>query len=231
MKITNIEQDNSIYSIHNIKILIVYLLEKIMEKVHLHTNKIKLEGIIKKRIFKNKKNKKTNVLIKKNNKKNNTENNNIINVDIINNKNVVLKINNKNNNDNKKNNKNKNNDDDNNKNNNKKCIFKLSITDAIKGIFELVKEIINGNLTSKSFENVANNYIKYYKIDTSIYNKRICKTPFKKWNVKGYTNKSDLVKIMNYLLGFSSETLNKNLMVKIKNSKITEINFVVNNNK
>ena len=51
IKITSLKQNDN-YSIHNIKILIIYLLGKIMEKVHLHFNKIKLEGIIKKRIFK-----------------------------------------------------------------------------------------------------------------------------------------------------------------------------------
>ena len=32
----------------------------------------------------------------------------------------------------------------------------------------------------------------------TINNKRVCKTPFKKWYIKGYTNKSDNVNI-NYV--------------------------------
>jgi len=51
----------------------------------------------------------------------------------------------------------------------------------------LISEIGSGKLTLKSYSNVANQYIKYYKIDPTINNKRICKTPFKKWYVKGYT--------------------------------------------
>jgi hypothetical protein len=40
LKITNVEQNNEIYSIHNIKILIIYLLAKIMEKIHYDIEKI-----------------------------------------------------------------------------------------------------------------------------------------------------------------------------------------------
>ena len=55
LRITNIKQNDEMYSIHNMKILIIYLLAKIMENVHFHINKIKLIGIIKKRNIKNKK--------------------------------------------------------------------------------------------------------------------------------------------------------------------------------
>ena len=50
--------------------------------------------------------------------------------------------------------------------------------------------------------------------------------PFKKWYVKGYTNKSDSRKIVNHILGFTNDKLNKNLMIKLNNSKITNINFI-----
>jgi hypothetical protein len=90
----------------------------------------------------------------------------------------------------------------------------------------LISEIGSGKLTLKLYSNVANQYIKYYKIDPTINNKRICKTPFKKWYVKGYTNKSDNVKIVNYILGFSKIKLNKNLIVKLNNSTIVNINYV-----
>ena len=63
------------------------------------------------------------------------------------------------------------------------------ITNIIKGIFELISEIVKGKLKLKSYSNVANQYIKYNKIDPTINNKRICKTPFKKWYIKGYTHK------------------------------------------
>ncbi len=57
-------------------------------------------------------------------------------------------------------------------------------------------------------------------------NKRVCKTPFKRWYVKGYTNKSDSIKIVNNILGFTKDELNKNLLIKLKNSSIVGINFI-----
>ena len=94
---TTLKQNNDNYSIHNIKILIIYLLAKIMEKVHLHVNKIKLYGTIKKRIFKNRTIKNNNIIKKdkKINKKQQNELNSIpiINTDITNNKKIILKKN------------------------------------------------------------------------------------------------------------------------------------------
>jgi hypothetical protein len=222
LKITNLEQNNDNYSIHNIKILIIYLLGKIMEKVHLQVKKIKLNGIIKKRNFKNRKIKNNNVIKKekKITKKQQNELNEIpiINTDITNNNKIILedkkpinKINNINKDENKRD-----------------CILKPCITNIIKGVFVLINEIGNGKLTLKTYSNVANRYIKYYKIDPTIHNKRICKTPFKKWYIKGYTNKSDNVKIVNFILGFSTKKLNKNLIVKLNNSIIVNINYMEN---
>lgn len=216
------------------KILIVFLLAKITEKVYQHVEKIKLTDVIKKRNFKSsKKSKNENT----NDNKNKSENNNDdkINVDITDNKKIKLeekkskleekKSKNENDNnckinvditnnkkiklDEKKNesdNNNKINVDtiDNNKiklddkkcklsttkneietdikietNNNEErnCIRKPNFTNIIKGVFELMDEIVNGKLTVKSYSNVAQQYIKYNKIDQSINNKRTCKTP------------------------------------------------------
>lgn len=69
---------------------------------------------------------------------------------------------------------------DNENKNERKCILKQCVTNIIKGVFKLTHEIVIGNLTSKSYSNVACQYIKYYKVDKSINNKRVCKTPFKK---------------------------------------------------
>ena len=56
----------------------------------------------------------------------------------------------------------------------------------------------------------------------------IYKTPFKKWYIKGYTNKSDNLKIVNFILGFSDKKLNKNLIVKMNISTIVNINYLNN---
>ena len=225
LRITNAKQNSDHYSIHNIKILIIYLLSKIMEKIHLHENEIKLEGVIKKRIFNNKtiKNNIVNINPKKltKNQKNELDNKPIINVSIIDNKKVNIKNNkNENNNDNNENNSNENN------NNERKCILKPCITNIIKGVYELLTETINGKLTSELYKNIANQYIKYNKTDPTISNKRICKTPFKKWYIKGYTNKSDSRKLVNYMLGFTTNKLNKNLNIKFNNSTIIKINYL-----
>ncbi len=68
--------------------------------------------------------------------------------------------------------------------------------------------------------NFIDYYISYRKVDKSINNKRKCKTPFLKWYIKGCTNKSDNIKIVNYLLGFSTAKLNNNQMMKCKNCVI-----------
>jgi hypothetical protein len=219
LKICNAEQTNNPYSIHNLKILIITLLAKIMEKTHLSNNFIDLEGTIIKRKFKKK-------IIKNNNINNKNEKKKkkkkkpiineipIINVDIINNKKVnIITINE---------NKNKNE----NENNERKCILKPSKTDIIKGTFNLLKDIIKGKLTINKYKKIADTYIKYNKIDPLINNKRVCKTPFKKWYIKGYTNKSDSRKIVNFMLGFTKKQLNKNLIVKLNNSSIININYI-----
>jgi hypothetical protein len=227
MKITNEEHNNEIYSIHNIKILIVMLLAKIMEKTHQYEEKIKLTDNIKKRNFKSSKKSKSEIIV--NNKKNtpsiNDNSNEIINVNSINNKKIILedktniisttKTKTKTETETKTETKTE-----------RKCILKPNITNIIKGIYELMQEIVNGKLTTESYSNVAKQYIKYYKIDKSINNKRTCKTPFKKWYVKGYTNKSDSIKIVNSILGFTESELNKNLMIKLKNSVIVKINYI-----
>ena len=152
-----------------------------MEKVYLHLNKIKLHDTIKKIIFKNKK-------IKKITKKQQfyLDNIPIINVDITNNKKIILNDKEKQLNNNIENNNiNSKNDNIKNDTNNKlDYILKPCITNIIKGIFELISELVKVKLTLKSYSNVANQYIKYNKIDPTI--KRICKTPFKKWYIKGY---------------------------------------------
>ena len=49
--------------------------------------------------------------------------------------------------------------------------------------------------------------------------------------IKGYTNKSDNVKIDNIILGFGDKKLNKNLIVKLYKSTIFKINYIEINEK
>jgi hypothetical protein len=41
----------------------------------------------------------------------------------------------------------------------RKCIRKPNFTNIMKGNFELLKDIVNGKLSVKSYSNVANTYI------------------------------------------------------------------------
>ena len=84
---------------------------------------------------------------------------------------------------------------------------------------------MKGKLNINIINKFINCYVVFNKIDITLNNKRKCKTPFFKWYIKGYTHKSENIKIVKYLLQFSNEKLNKNLMVKCKNSIITKINY------
>ena len=85
--------------------------------------------------------------------------------------------------------------------------------------------IINGKLTKDIVNNTFEPFMKYNKIDTTIKNKRICKTPFKKWYIKGYVNKSDYTKIIDFILGFSIK-INYNLKTLSKSITIIGIDFI-----
>jgi len=95
----------------------------------------------------------------------------------------------------------------------------------IKGIYAMIRPIINGKLTKDIVVKTLQIFIKYTKIDTTINKKRICKTPFKKWYIKGYTHKSDYNKIVKYILGYNDD-LNKNLKMKKNNIRIIQINYI-----
>lgn len=212
------------------------VLTKIFSKIGMMLMQIKENGIIKKRNYKNKKvkkinntfdvvldickckNKKRNNVRKKNKNKNKKNNINeteekIINVSIANNKNVKV---------NEKNNISKTNEIK----NERKCVFKPNVTNIIKGVYNIIGIVINGNLTYDNVSEFIKCYFACNKVDTTINNKRICKTPFKKWYVKGYTNKSDIVRIVDLILGFTKNNLNKNLMMKYKNCVITHIEYI-----
>jgi uncharacterized transporter YbjL len=81
-KITTVDQKNNIYNIHNIKLLIVFLFSKIIEKICKSQYEIKKNNVVTKRIFKNKRIKKiTEPIPKKTQKSQKSENKN--NEDVI----------------------------------------------------------------------------------------------------------------------------------------------------
>ena len=201
IRITNINQTDDAYSIHNIKILIVLMLAKLFEKAYEKINNVKLETEIIKRKYKNKKIKNNNIPYPKKIKKKTKKNKPIINYNISNNKNIKLT-------------NDKNiiiNSDINNKS--KKSILKPNKSQIIKGVFRLIHIIFKAELKDNKLKENLDDYIHYVKVEINLNNKRVCKTPFKKWYIKGYTHKSDMYKIINYILGCKKK-INKNLMTK-----------------
>jgi hypothetical protein len=247
---TTNEEENNRYYIHNIKILICCIISKILEKTYKNVNNIKDTGTITKRKFKKEKKEKKKPETKKKKKKpKKKEESKVINVDISNNENVVLKkekevIDTKNKKDNKKdttndknklNNANEKNNNENNENEKEKenknenekvkCNIKINKTLLMKCVFNLIIPIFSGSLSEKKLKNNLDIFIVINKSDPTIYNKRICKTPFKKWYIKGYTHKSDMIKIVYYMLKFKDE-INDNLKSKSNYMTIIKINYV-----
>ena len=244
---TTNEEENNRYYIHNIKILICCMISKILEKTYKSVNNIKDIGTITKRKFKKEKKEKKKPESKKKNKKNKTKKKEtkVINVDISNNKNIVLKkeknvidtINknenkkdtiddkNKINNVNVKDNKNENEKNNKNENEKVKCNIKINKTLLMKCVFNLIIPILSGSLSEKKLKNNFDIFIVINKSDPTLYNKRICKTPFKKWYIKGYTHKSDMIKIVYYMLKFKDK-INDNLKSKSNYMTIIKINYV-----
>ena len=232
LRITNNNANEILYKKHNIKILIVYLINSIISKGHSLINNIKDEGTIKKRTFKNKKKKNNNMKNKKKTLKCKNKKEIIINVSIKDNPNILINMKNKNKKKESNNENNKNELVDKNnkneqliKNNEKKCNIKVNKSLSIKGTFKLLYYIIKSKLTAENLKKNCNLYINYIKTETNLKKKRICKTPFKKWYVKGYTNKSDTYKIILYLLGFLKE-VNNNLKMSSKKYKINNIEYI-----
>ena len=233
LRITNNNGNDILYKKHNIKILIVYLINSIISKAHSTINNVKEEGTFKTRIFKNKKFKNNNMQNKKKTLKcKNKKEEIVINVSLKDNPNILINIKNKNNKNEQLNENNKNkqlNEINKNeqliKNNEKKCNVKVNKSLSIKGTFKLLYYIIKSKLTVEKLKKHCNMYIKYIKTEMNLKKKRICKTPFKKWYVKGYTDKSDTYKIILYLLGFLKE-VNSNLKMCSKNYKINNIEYI-----
>lgn len=246
LRITNVKQNTNPYDIHNIKILIICILSKIFDKTYEIVNNVKLTGEIKKRKYLNKKIKNKVPSAKKGkkiNKKKDDATKDIIDVDITNNKKVCIKKEDivKNNNDvesksNTKieNTKNKINDVESKpdakienivNDGSRKCILKTNKSMSIKGVYKMLFFIINGTLTTKIMTTIFSMYIIHNKVDTTLKNKRIYKTPFKKWYVKGYTNKSDFNKIISFILEFT-KIINKNLKTLSNSITIIKINYI-----
>ena len=106
-----------------------------------------------------------------------------------------------------------------------KYVLKPNKTQIISGVFRIIGDVLKGNMTVKFFKTACNCYVQYTKNIIGLSNLRVAITPFCKWYVKGYTNKSDIYKIVNALIKKDPSSLNKNLKCKYKNTKIVKFNY------
>jgi hypothetical protein len=107
------------------------------------------------------------------------------------------------------------------------CDIKINKSSLMKCVFNLIIPIFTGKMNERKLKNNFDIFIVINKVDPNISNKRICKTPFKKWYIKGYSHKSDLRKIVNFILGFTNK-INDNLKSKSNFIKIIKINYLNN---
>jgi hypothetical protein len=102
------------------------------------------------------------------------------------------------------------------------CTVKINEENLMKGICnELLKYIISGKLTMEIINKFCKSYIKIIKNETDRHFERISKTPFTKWYLKGYSQMSQMTKIITAIINKTLNKLNKNLKLKAK--KIIEI--------
>jgi Transposase DDE domain len=110
--------------------------------------------------------------------------------------------------------------------------IKINKSNLINGIFDvLLNDILNSELTEDKLNEFCKTYIKI------IYNKenrsfpRTSKTPFTKWYVKGYSNQTKYMSIIEAIKGNDLSNLNKNLKTIAKRIiSIDNINYNFNVN-
>lgn len=84
---------------------------------------------------------------------------------------------------------------------------------SISGVYKIIENIFNNNLTVSKYENICNNYIKYSLRELGLVKERKAKTPFLKWYVKGHSNRSLLCKIIQAKITNDISKLNDNHIV------------------
>ena len=52
---------------------------------------------------------------------------------------------------------------------------------SISGVYKIIENIFNNNLTVSKYENICNNYVKYSLRELGLVKERKAKTPFLKW--------------------------------------------------
>lgn len=89
----------------------------------------------------------------------------------------------------------------------------------IQTIF-LKKIFTTENCNWETIKNNIKKYIQIRKYEKDRSYPRICKTPYLKWHLKGYSDKSEITKILRAILNNTVDDLNDNLKSKSKHVKI-----------
>lgn len=95
---------------------------------------------------------------------------------------------------------------------NKTIIYvnKPNKSNIIKGVYNIIEQIIDGNLKENELKKICNCYVHYCFIKLGEYKERKAKTPFLKWYVKGHSNRSLQYKLIEAFLIKNDYKLNKN---------------------
>jgi hypothetical protein len=103
------------------------------------------------------------------------------------------------------------------KKNKKGVTYKINKSNLTSGIFDnIIYDILNNKLTDKILKQFCNSYIKIVQNKTDRSYPRTAKTPFTKWYIKGYSNQTKYMKIINSIVNDKIDELNKNLKTLAK---------------
>jgi hypothetical protein len=102
----------------------------------------------------------------------------------------------------------------------KKENYKINKSNMLCGLYdELLKKIIDGNLTSENFSIFIRSYINYYKNDEDRHYPRISNRPYSKWYTKNYSETLNYIRIAEAIEDNTIELLTPEL--KILSEKIS----------
>jgi hypothetical protein len=94
--------------------------------------------------------------------------------------------------------------------------IKINKSSLIKGIEEIINDVIFSRLNKCKVSLLGKIYINFSYCKKNTNNPRISKTPFTKWYVKDYHSKYDTQKIFDAYITDDETSINKNLKNEIK---------------
>ena len=94
----------------------------------------------------------------------------------------------------------------------------MNQSNMLKGVFLIIEIIIRGTNTQSMLFSLCDTHYVTTINETSRSNRRISKTPFTKWYIKGYVSQSKYVRIIKYLI--ENDLMSGNLL---KNKTIDEL--------